>query len=361
MIEYENLKRLNEPLFSEFERVFAATLESGWYILGSRVEVFEKDFAQYCGTKHCIGVANGLDALSLALHSFGFQPGDEVLVPSNTYIATILAVLQNRLVPVPVEPDILTYNMNPADATRRITNRTKAILPVHLYGKLANMDALSQLALDNGLKVVEDCAQAHGAHYKGRKAGNWGDFGAFSFYPTKNLGALGDSGALTCNSDDEANIIRMIRNYGSKVKYYNEVAGFNSRLDELQAAFLSVKLKVLDEINAHKRALAEIYFAGCKRDFILPIRDVNYFDVYHIFNVRHEKRDALRAHLLKRGIKTEIHYPIAPRNQLALKGIWSDYALPLAEDIHKTTLSLPISWFHTAEDIEKVVKALNDF
>lgn len=361
MIEYENLQRLNEPLFDEFKRAFETTLKSGWYILGSGVEQFEKEFAHYCGSKHCIGVANGLDAMALALRSLGLQPGDEVLVPSNTYIATILAVLQNRLVPVPVEPDIRTYNMDPADAKRKITNRTKALLPVHLYGKLADMEALCQLASEYGLKVVEDCAQAHGAHLNGRKAGNWGDFGAFSFYPTKNLGALGDAGALTCNSDDGAAFIRMLRNYGSKVKYYNEVAGYNSRLDELQAAFLSVKLRALDQINAHKRSLAEIYFAGCKSDFILPLRDENFYDVYHIFNVRHEKRNALREHLLKRGIKTEIHYPVAPKDQQALQGMWSDYALPLAAEIHRTTLSLPISWFHSPQDVEQVVTALNDF
>lgn len=361
MIEYENLKQANQAFFEDYTKAFGETLGSGWYILGKQVEHFENAFASYCGTKHCVGVANGLDALVLALRAFGFKPGDEVLVPSNTYIATILAVLHNGLVPVPVEPDIRTYNMDPAKIEERITPRTKAILPVHLYGKLCDMDSILAIAQKHGLKIVEDCAQAHGAHYKGRKAGNWGDYGAFSFYPTKNLGALGDAGSLNCNDDHLAETARMFRNYGSKQKYYNEVIGFNSRLDEMQAAFLSVKLRSLDAINAHKRRLAEIYFAGLKNDFIKPLHQEDYFDVFHIFNVRHEKRDALKAYLLEKGIRTDIHYPVAPKDQQAMQGTWNDYALPLADEIHRTTLSLPVSFCHTEKDIETVVKAMNAF
>jgi dTDP-4-amino-4,6-dideoxygalactose transaminase len=361
MIEYENLKLVNQPFFEEYRKAFEETLNSGWYILGNKVLAFEKEFAAYCGTKHCTGVANGLDALTLALRSFGFAEGDEVLVPSNTYIATILAVLHNGLVPVPVEPDLRTYNIDPKEIEKKIGPRTRAILPVHLYGKLCNMEAICSIARKHGLKVVEDCAQAHGAHYNGRKAGSWGDFGAFSFYPTKNLGALADAGALTTQDDTLAHAVKRLRNYGSDVKYYNEVVGFNSRLDEMQAAFLSVKLAVLDKINAQKRKLASLYLSGLKKDFILPVVEEGYFDVYHIFNIRHEKRDALKAFLLENGIKTDIHYPVAPQQQKAMKGTWDDYELPLAAEIHRTTLSLPVSYFHTEKDIQQVIDTLNRF
>lgn len=361
MIEYENLKLVNQPFFEEYRKAFDAMLDSGWYILGKNVQEFETAFAAYCGTKHCIGVGNGLDALTIALRSFGFAPGDEVIVPSNTYIATILAVLHNGLVPVPVEPDLRTYNLDPAKIEARITAKTKAILPVHLYGKLCDMKAINAIAAKHGLKVVEDCAQAHGAHYEGKKAGNWGDFGAFSFYPTKNLGALGDAGSLNCNDDALALSAKRLRNYGSDVKYYNEVVGFNSRLDEMQAGFLSIKLRALDEINAHKRKLASLYLQGLKNDFVLPLVQEGYFDVYHIFNIRHEKRDALKTFLLENGIKTDIHYPVTPKNQKAMKGYFDAYDLPLAEEIHRTTLSLPISYFHTENDIAQVIETLNRF
>jgi dTDP-4-amino-4,6-dideoxygalactose transaminase len=361
MIEYENLRLANEPFFNELNQAFSVTLESGWYILGGQVKQFETDFAAYCGTANCTGVANGLDALILALRAFHFQPGDEILVPSNTYIATILAVLHNGLVPVPVEPDLRTYNMDPAKIEARITSRTKAILPVHLYGKLCDMTAIPAIAKKHQLKVVEDCAQSHGAHFNGKKAGSWGDFGAFSFYPTKNLGALGDAGALTCNDAALDKEIRRLRNYGSDVKYYNEIVGFNSRLDEMQAAFLSIKLKRLDAINSHKRRLAEMYLTGLKSDFILPVVEEGYYDVYHIFNVRHERRDALKEFMLANGVKTDIHYPVAPKDQKAMQGKFDDYELPLADEIHRTTLSLPISFCHTEKDIQQVIEVMNRF
>jgi dTDP-4-amino-4,6-dideoxygalactose transaminase len=243
----------------------------------------------------------------------------------------------------------------------RITSKTRAILPVHLYGKMCDMQAITAIAQKHNLKIVEDCAQAHGAHVAGKKAGNWGDFGAFSFYPTKNLGALADAGALTCNSDASAESIAMMRNYGSKVKYYNEVVGFNSRLDEVQAAFLSVKLKALDSITTHKRSLAELYHSGLKGDFIKPMVEDGYFDVYHIYAVRHEKRDALKEYLLRNDIKTDVHYPVAPHKQVAMKGIWDKYSLPVSEEIHRTELSLPVSTCHTQQDIERVIEVMNRF
>jgi dTDP-4-amino-4,6-dideoxygalactose transaminase len=334
-------------------------MESGWYILGKEVSAFEEAFRTYCETTYCIGVANGLDALVLSLKTLDFQAGDEVIVPSNTYIATILAIIQNGLKPVLVEPDLATYNIDPNRIESAITSRTKAIMVVHLYGKLCDMPAIMQIANRHQLAVIEDCAQAHGAHIRGRKAGNWGDFGAFSFYPTKNLGALADAGAITCNRDDYAQVLRSYRNYGSTQKYYNERVGFNSRLDEVQAAFLSVKLTYLDEINTHKRALASLYQSSLDNAYVKPVVQVDYFDVFHIFNIRHAKRDALRNYLLQNGIKTEIHYPVAPNKQLAMKGILDHQETPIAQLIHETTLSLPISYFHTKADVQYVIDVMN--
>ncbi len=361
MVEYENIGKVNAPFFKELEDSFKDVLHSGWYILGEKVKDFEKEFANYCGTQHCIGVANGLDALVLALKRYNFKPGDEVIVPSNTYVATVLAIVQNGLVPVLVEPRIDTYNIDPEKIQLAITNRTKAIMVVHLYGKLCEMTEINSIAQAHQLKVIEDCAQAHGAHFNGRKAGNWGDFGAFSFYPTKNLGALADAGALTCNNEDDASYVRSLRNYGSSKKYYNDHIGFNSRLDEVQAAFLSVKLKALDEINNHKRTLAAIYQDRLDSRFIKPVLDKNYFDVFHIYNVRHTKRDLLRQYLLENHIKTEIHYPVPPHKQKALFKLFQNKVFPISEEIHETTLSLPISYSHTAEEIEHVIQVMNNF
>lgn len=361
MIEYENLAKLNEPFFDEYKSIFDETLQSGWYILGNKVSEFEKEFAHFSGTNYCAGVANGLDALTLSLKSFNFKKGSEVIVPSNTYIATILSIVENGLKPVLVEPDIHTYNIDANKIEEKINSNTVAIMVVHLYGKVCEMDKIVNIANSNNLKVIEDCAQAHGAIYKGKKAGNWGDFGAFSFYPTKNLGALADAGAITTNSEDFFNKIKCLRNYGSNKKYYNEVVGFNSRLDEIQAAFLSVKLKHLDHINNHKRALASLYLNNLKSDYILPIVDSDYIDVYHIFNIRHKRRNELKEFLLKNDIKTEIHYPVAPNKQKAMIGILDHFKTPIAEEIHQTTLSLPISYFHSTDDIFKVIETLNKF
>lgn len=361
MIEYENIGKVNAPFAAEYATAFQEVMDSGWYILGNKVKQFESEFAAYCGTKHSIGLANGLDALILALKAYDFKSGDEVIVPSNTYIATILAIVHNGLKPILVEPDITTYNIDPKRISEKITSRTKAILVVHLYGKMCAMDEIMSLADSNGLIVIEDCAQAHGAHLNGKKAGNWGHYGAFSFYPTKNLGALADAGAATTNDDALALKMSTLRNYGSQKKYYNEVVGYNSRLDEVQAAFLSIKLRRLDDINAHKRSLAKMYLDQLNDQFIKPIVQEGYFDVYHIFNIRHPKRDELRDYLLSKDIKTDIHYPVAPIDQQAMKGILDGQDSEIAREIHATTLSLPISFFHKKEEIQTVIDALNAF
>jgi dTDP-4-amino-4,6-dideoxygalactose transaminase len=361
MIEYENLGKVNEPYFKEYNQAFNAVLRSGWYILGNSVKQFEQEFAGYCGTSFSCGVANGLDALILSLKAFSFESGDEVIVPSNTYIATILAILHAGLRPVMVEPDITTYNIDPSKIEEKITPRTRAILVVHLYGKLCAMDQIMEIARNKNLKVLEDCAQAHGASLRNKKSGSFGELGAFSFYPTKNLGALADAGLVTTSDQLLVEKIRILRNYGSKVKYHNEQIGYNSRLDEIQAAFLSIKLRYLDQINLHKRKLALLYLEGLKNDFIKPLVQDDYFDVYHIFNVRHEKRDALKEFLLKSEIKTEIHYPISPNRQKAMQGILDGEPTPIAELIHQTTLSLPISSFHQPADIEKIISIMNRF
>ncbi len=360
-IDYENLQKLNEPFFQEYQTQFEKVLKSGWYILGQSVKNFEEEFATYNKVKHTIGVASGLDAITLSLAAFNFDKDSEVIVPSNTYIATILSVMQNNFKPVLVEPCIDTYNIDPEKIEAAITSKTKAIVVVHLYGKSCNMTPILALCKKYNLKLIEDCAQSHGATFKNQHTGTFGDFGAFSFYPTKNLGALGDAGAIVCNDADLDKKIRRLRNYGSDIKYYNEVVGYNSRLDEMQAAFLSVKLKKLDAINAHKRKLASIYLDNLKTDFIKPQVHADYFDVYHIFNIRHEKRDLLKDYLLKNDIKTEIHYPVSPSRQKALSGCLNNYDFPISEEIHRTTLSLPISYFHTSNDVNRVVEIMNKF
>ena len=361
MIEYENLYKLNKSFISEYRKQFDAVVNSGWFILGNQVREFETAFASYCGSAHCVGVANGLDALTLALKSFEFKEGDEIIVPANTYIATILSIMQCRLKPVLVEPDKATYNIDPSRLEEAITNKTVGIMVVHLYGKCAAMDTITKLAKSRNLRLIEDCAQAHGASLKGQRAGTFGDFGAFSFYPTKNLGALGDGGCLTTDNDALRTRISYLRNYGSDRKYYNEVIGVNSRLDELQAAFLNVKLKALDRINEHKRSLAAIYHVQLKQDFIKPVVHSDYYDVYHIYNVRHPKRDALREYLEKNNVRTEVHYPVPPHQQNALRPYFEGVRFPLTEEIHATTLSLPISFMHTPEEINHVVEIMNAF
>lgn len=361
MIEFENLTKLNAPFFDDYKKSFSQTLESGWYILGENVKKFETEFANFCGTKHCIGVASGLDALILSLRAFEFEKGSEIIVPSNTFIATILAILQNGLKPVLVEPDLTTYNIDPKKIAEKITKKTKAVIIVHLYGKSCDIDPILDLCKKYDLKLIEDSAQAHGAKYKNKRVGSFGDFGAFSFYPTKNLGALGDGGALTTNSDELAEKIKTLRNYGSKIKYHNEIIGYNSRLDEIQAGFLLIKLAALNDINSHKQKLAKIYFENIENRFVKPAQHPDYFDVFHIFNIRHQKRDELREYLLANGVKTEIHYPISPNKQKCLAQEIGNESCPISEEIHATTLSLPISFFHSEEEILKITKIINGF
>ncbi len=357
MIEYENLRLVNQKLFDKYKETFDSFLQSGWFVLGGQVAKFEEEFARFNGTKHCIGVASGLDALILAIDAFKFPKDSEIIVPANTYIATILAIVRNGFKPVLVEPDIVTYNIDPSKIEEKITKNTKAILIVHLYGKSCDMDPIVSISQKYDLKIIEDVAQAHGAKYKGKSVGSFG-VGCFSFYPTKNLGALGDAGAITTDDDNLAKIFKSLRNYGSAVKYYNDELGYNSRLDEIQAGFLSAKLEILDDITNHKRELAKIYLENLADRFIKPVVDKDYFDVYHIFNIRHPKRDELKAYLLENGIKTEIHYPLAPHKQKAMEGlITGEY--PISEEIHNTTLSLPISYFHTKEDVVRVCKVMN--
>ena len=360
MIEYENLRKANQPYFNELKTVFSNVLESGWFVLGHNVEEFEKEFARYINVDHCVGLASGLDALTLSLKILDLKPGSEIIVPSNTYIATILSILISGHIPVLVEPEISTYNIDPARIEDAITSKTRAIMVVHLYGKPCDMDPIMSICRQHNLFLIEDCAQAHGAEYKGSKVGSFGDMAAFSYYPTKNLGCLGDGGSLVTNNPDYARKARMLRNYGSEKKYHFEYQGINSRLDELQAAFLRVKLKLLDEINKHKRELAHAYIKGISVDFITPSVHADFYDVYHIFNIRHKKRDELKQYLSDHGVKTDVHYPIPPHKQKAMEYM-KHLKFPLSEEIHDTTLSLPISSFHSLNDIEMVIKTINDF
>lgn len=361
MIEYENLGESNKKFFSEYLAAFQYTLNSGWYILGNNVKNFEIDFAAYHYSKHCIGVNSGLDALILGLRAFDFPPGSEIIVPSNTYIATILAIVHCGHKPVLVEPDIRTYNIDPARIEEKITTNTRGIMIVHLYGKPCEMDKIMEIKKKHNLVVIEDCAQSHGAKFNDVLTGTFGELAAFSFYPTKNLGALGDGGAVLTNDPKLAQTMRRLRNYGSDVKYYNEIVGYNSRLQEFQAGFLSVKLKHLDEITAHKRKLAAIYDSELSGKFIKPVTDYKHFDVYHIYNIRHPERDRLKKYLLENEIKTEIHYPEPPHKQKAMEGIISGESFPISEELHRTTLSLPISFGHTEKDIYRIVEVLNKF
>lgn len=360
MIDYENLRQLNQPYWSEYQNKFQEILESGWFILGNSLKQFETEFADFIGAKHCLGVASGLDALELALKALDLPEKSEIIVPSNTYIATILAIINNGHIPVLVEPDISTYNINPHLIEQNITKKTKAILIVHLYGKSCDMEPIQDICKKYNLYLIEDCAQSHGAKYKGQTTGTFSDLAAFSFYPTKNLGCLGDGGAITTNNKDLYDKVFKLRNYGSSIKYYNDLAGTNSRLDEIQAAFLSIKLKHLNEITEHKRNLAKIYKENLSEKFQLPVFDNDYDDVFHIFNVLFEKRDKLKSYLFDNGVKTEIHYPVPPHQQKALNE-FNHLQYPISEKIHCSTLSLPISTIHSEKDIYKVIEIMNKF
>ena len=369
MIPFLDLKNINQQYREELIAACTRVIDSGWYIGGKELEQFEQNFAEYCGVKFAIGVANGLDALILTLRAWKelgqLQEGDEVIVPSNTYIASILAITANNLMPVLVEPDLATYNIDPAKIEEAITAKTKVILPVHLYGQLADMPTIMQIANKYKLLVLEDSAQSHGAEINGTKAGNWGDASGFSFYPGKNLGALGDAGAITTNDAELAQILKALRNYGSHEKYKNLFVGVNSRLDEIQAAMLDVKLKHLDAEVNHRRTIAKMYLEGIKNpELSLPLSEVDasQYDqhVWHLFVIRSKKREALQQYLAENGVQTLIHYPIPPHKKQAYKE-WNDLSYPISEKIHDEVMSLPIGPTLSLEEVEKVIQLCNSF
>jgi dTDP-4-amino-4,6-dideoxygalactose transaminase len=361
MIQYENLQKVNQPFIHEYKSEFEKVLNSGWFVLGENVAAFEKEYANYCEVPFCVGVGNGLEALVLSIKALGIEKGMEIIVPCNTFIASILAVIEAGCVPVLVDVDLKTYNIDPSRIEEKITAKTRAVMAVHLFGKCCEMNSIIAICKKYHLFLIEDAAQAHGASYKGNKAGSMGDANGFSFYPAKNLGALGDGGAVTVKNYEIYDRVRKLRNYGSDTKYVNEIIGFNSRLDELQAAFLRIKLKSLDSIIAHKRKLAKFYLDYLKEDYIKPVVHPDYIDVYHIFNIRHPKRDLLQAYLLKNEIQTMIHYPIPPHKQPALQGYFVGESYSITEEIHNTTLSLPISASHVESEIIRVIELMNKF
>ena len=361
-VPFLDLKAPYLELKENMDAAYRRVMESGWYILGPEVEAFEQEFADYCGVKHCIGVGNGLDALHLILRAMEIGPGDEVIVPANTYIATWLAVSYAGATPVPVEPKKTTFNIDPPKIEAAITKRTKAIMPVHLYGQPADMEPILEIARRHKLKVIEDAAQAHGAKYKKRRTGGLGNAAGFSFYPGKNLGAFGDGGAVTTNNDALVDRIRDLRNYGSSVKYRHNVKGINSRLDELHAAFLRVKLRKLDEWNERRKRIADIYLKGLTdiEDLNLPHVSDWVDPVWHLFVVRTLARDHLQQHLLDQGIQTLIHYPVPPHKQIAYCE-FQHLDLRVSEKLHREVLSLPISPTMTDEDANCVVGAICNF
>ena len=369
MIPFLDLKNINSQYREELIEACTRVIDSGWYITGNELATFEKNFAEYCGTQFAIGVANGLDALILTLRAWKelgkLKDGDEVIVPSNTYIASILAITANNLTPILVEPDIYTYNIDPKNIEQAITSKTRAILPVHLYGQLANMPEIMAVAKQHNLLVLEDSAQSHGAMLDGKKAGNWGDAAGFSFYPGKNLGALGDAGAVTTNDAELADMIKALRNYGSHEKYKNLVPGINSRLDEMQAAILDVKLNYLDQETSHRRKIANIYLQGITNPLItLPLDDTdaeNYSQhVWHLFVVRTEYRQDFQKYLTENGVQTLIHYPIPPHKQQAYQE-WNDLSYPIAEKIHNEVVSLPISPTLSNDEAKRIVEVINNW
>lgn len=363
-VPFVSFKVLEKELDAELHGAFERVLGNSWYIEGNEGRQFEEEFAEYCGVKHCIGCGNGLDALFLILKASGIGEGDEVIVPSNTFIATVLAVSRTGARPVLVEPHLLTYNLNADKIEENITDRTKAVMAVHLYGQPADMDAIHAVAAKHHLKVFEDAAQAHGALYKGKRVGGLADAAGFSFYPGKNLGALGDAGCVTTNDDDLAQKVRAMSNYGSDYKYHHIYQGYNTRLDELQAAFLRAKLPILDKVNEDRRKTAGKYLEGIKnKKLILPQVDWNiYTPVWHIFAVRTSERDALASYLEEKGIHTGIHYPIAIHNQQAYQELGIPKgSLPICEEISDTQISLPMYYGMMQEETDYVIKALNDW
>ena len=364
MIKFLDLQKINNKYSSEFNVVFESVIKSGWYILGKEVEKFENEFAAYCGTDYCLGVANGLDALILIIEGYKqmgvMNDGDEIIVPSNTYIASILAITKAGLLPVLVEPDPATFLIDPTKIEEKITSKTKAILPVHLYGRLCDMVAINKIANQYYLKVIEDSAQSHGAMLNGKRSGNLGDASGFSFYPGKNLGAIGDAGALTTNDKELTETIKALRNYGSHKKYENLYLGINSRLDELQAGLLSVKLRYLDEETNIRRTIAERYNSEIiNPKIILPNLPADRNEhAWHLYVIQVDNREDFQQTLVKKGVQTLIHYPIPPHKQKAYKE-WNNLSYPLSEKIHRDVVSLPISPVMTANEVSKVIEAVN--
>lgn len=368
MISFLDLNEINSKYKAELTESFLRVLNSGWYIAGEELSKFEEEFSLYCGGKNCVGVANGLDALILTIRAWKelgkLKSGDEIIVQANTYIASVLAISENGLIPVLVEPDPSTYNLSPEIVKAAITSKTKAILPVHLYGRVSPMDEIMAIAKEHKLLVLEDCAQAHGAMIKGKKVGGWGDAAGFSFYPGKNLGALGDAGAIITNDDELAEVLRALRNYGSHKKYENLYQGVNSRLDELQAAFLSVKLKSLNESNSRRQEIAHLYYNGIKNDLIkLPILpEKSEEHVWHLFVIECERRSELQAYLSANGVQTLIHYPTPPHLQEAYHNLgFAEGDFPITERIHKQILSLPMGPTLKDSDVQRVIAVVNEF
>ena len=365
-IPFLDLKKINLEYETQYKEALNSVLESGWFILGENVREFEKEFASFCGVKNCVGTASGLDALTLILRAYKemgvLRDNDEILVSANTYIATILAVTENNLKPVFIEPEIDTYNIDPTKIENKITSRTKAILTVHIYGRMSDMKQLGKIADRHGLKLIEDAAQAHGAVLEGRRAGSMGDAAGFSFYPGKNLGALGDGGAVTTKDDTLADVIRSLGNYGSVKKYVNKYAGINSRLDEIQAAFLRKKLSDLDAHNERRRQIAEKYNSLIDNSLISTpnLPDSREENVWHVYPVRCKSRAELITHLHENGVGTLTHYPVPPHKQEALKE-YNGISLPITEEIHREILSLPLSNVLTDEDADYVIKQVNNF
>lgn len=362
MIPFLDLKKINLRHEKAIMECTQKVLHSGWYILGNEVKLFESKFANYCGTEYCLGVANGLDALELIIHAYGIGAGDEVIVPSNTYIASILSISANGATPILVEPELTTYNIDPALIEEKITPRTKAILVVHLYGQTCDMGPIVDLAKKYNLKVIEDCAQSHGAIYNGKKAGNLGDAAGFSFYPGKNLGALGDGGAITTNDKELFEKLSALRNYGSHKKYENLYKGYNSRLDEFQAPILSEKLNWLDEDNGHRRNIANYYLANIINSEIVNPVVKNGADshVWHVYPIRTRNREQFMKYMEENNIQTLIHYPIPPHKQEAYKE-WEDMSFPISEQIHSEIVSLPISPVMDMSDVKYVVEVINAY
>jgi len=364
MISFLDLKNLNNQYRKELVGACTRVIDSGWYVGGEELVNFEKEFSEYCGTSYCVGVANGLDALTLTLRAWKvlgkLKEGDEVIVPANTYIASILAITENNLVPILIEPNVETFNIDPNEIEIAITKKTKVILPVHLYGQMADMIAIMDIAERYKLMVLEDSAQAHGASINGRKAGNWGDASGFSFYPGKNLGALGDAGAVTTNDKELADTIRILGNYGSEEKYKNVYQGVNSRLDEMQAAFLRVKLKYLDSEIEQRRKVAQSYFNGVENSSIkLPSCENFEQHAFHVFVVRTRQRDKVQNYFLENNIQTLIHYPIPAYNQKAYKGLFTK-KYPKTDSIHSTILSIPMSSTLKNNEVKKIIQTLNE-